>query len=143
MILKSFSFLTLVLGSDLKYYPSLGIVFEKQIDSSALFLSKIEKSFINVNYNLPEQVFDFENVVSSSRCPGMKQNEFGDFAASARQFFLNRLHSEIFDMPISLKHFGEISKTRNVKSETLSQRQIRAANLTLVGDSGTINCHLN
>ena len=74
MILKSFSFLTLVLGSDLKYYPSLGIVFEKQIDSSALFLSKIEKSFINVNYNLPEQVFDFENVVSSSRCPGMKQN---------------------------------------------------------------------
>ena len=138
MILKSLSFLTLVLGSDLKYYPSLGIVFEKQIDSSALFLSKIEKSFINVNYNLPEQVFDFENVVSSSRCPGMKQNEFGDFAASARQFFINRLHSEIFDMPISLKHFGEISKTRNVKSETLSQRQIRAANLTLVGDSGTI-----
>ena len=139
-MILNFSFLTLVLGlgSDLKFYPNLGIVFEKQYDSSALFLSKIEKTVINVNYNLPEEVFDFGNVVSSSGCPGMQENKFVNFAASARQFFISRLHSEIFDRSFSLKSFGEISNMNNVKAETLSERQIRAVNITLVGDSGPV-----
>ena len=137
-MLLNLSFLSLVLGSDLKFFPNLGLVFEKQNDSSALFLLKIEKSFINVNYNLPEQVFNFGNVVSDSGCPGMQENKFKNFSAAARQFFINRLHSEIFDMPFSLKNFGNISKTGNIKMETLSQRQIRAANLTLVSDSGSV-----